>query len=720
MTTQLINCIPCMDGDHNNCTHKNCLCENDNHEIKKETIEISKKEYYIELFRKYNFNCFPIPQYPKAYKEHKGADGRYKGSKTILNQTIHNDENYGILPTIDGKNAIIDLDDKERYRKFADDFVKQGFMVIESPHGWHIPVVNLTGLIQKVELFDYNVKETKIIEIQGFDHYVVGVESQIYDKETSELIFYKNKGTDKIFDANQKDFHTFIETICKKCSVEGKKRDSRSSYNYLRERFQKGLPPKKGTSNDYFFHSAIQCNTDGLDEETAIQKIREVYDKWVESDSFSDRPWSNIETKIREVYENGYTANMGRPKKNGIDRTKIAQNIIADKKMYSNVDTHEIFENKNGFLEKINNSLKKEIGDSCPNLEKMDYESILFKLEFMAKDIPKTNKKIMVFKDGTYDKKTKQSIITNDIADIGFREYNYLPKTKENEPTEFIKIMFDNVPKEEHSRIKAGLKGILESYLDSRISVICGNSGVGKSTGLNILVKVLGQYAEVFELDQITNDKFIRAKIKGLLLVVIQELPQEWKSFASLKALTGEQRKQERGFHQDSTSFDNKIKIWASGNYLSKIPPMEQNSMYERRLSLIHNTKTKAYKENPTLIDDISENEGEKIISWILNLDDKECQYESPETIKLEWERLASPETDYIEKYYTLSDNAEDVSVGKLVKHFKEVTGKTISIKQMVAELQEQGYIIKYNIIKNLYAKVLQTVKKNNKSVSDY
>ena len=67
-----------------------------------------------------------------------------------------------------------------------------------------------------------------------------------------------------------------------------------------------------------------------------------------------------------------------------------------------------------------------------------------------------------------------------------------------------------------------------------------------------------------------------------------------------------------------------------------------------------------------------------------------------------------------------LSDNAEDTLVGKLVKHFKEVTGKTISIKQMVTELEVQGYIIKYNIIKNLYAKVLEPIKKSNKSVRDY
>ena len=52
------------------------------------TTEEKTRQYYIELFRKHNFNCFPIPQYPEAYNEPKGADYRYKGAKTLPNQPI--------------------------------------------------------------------------------------------------------------------------------------------------------------------------------------------------------------------------------------------------------------------------------------------------------------------------------------------------------------------------------------------------------------------------------------------------------------------------------------------------------------------------------------------------------------------------------------------------------------------------------------------------------
>lgn len=71
--------------------------------------EENKREYFIKFFREHGFNCFPIPENQKV------ADYRYKASKTPANQSIVGHENYGVLPMEGKGNAIIDMDDKEKY-----------------------------------------------------------------------------------------------------------------------------------------------------------------------------------------------------------------------------------------------------------------------------------------------------------------------------------------------------------------------------------------------------------------------------------------------------------------------------------------------------------------------------------------------------------------------------------------------------------------------------
>lgn len=665
------------------------------------TFTDTTKNQYISLLRKYGFNCFPLPG------EQKRADYRYKGCGTPLNQEIKDNENFGYIPVAGKGNAIIDIDSKERYRKFAENMINDGYMVIETGQGWHIPMIGLTGNISKTELFDYNFQDKKIVEIQGPDHYCVGPSCKILHEKLGKPIVYQNKGTAKIWDAKGKDFHEIIDILCKNLDVTARKKSSRSSYKYLRERFQKGEVPTEGTSNDYFFQAAIQCNTDGLSHEDAITKIRTVYDKWIDSKSYSGRPWSNVEAKIKEVYENDIKLTEGRPKGStkGIDRTKIAMEMCENRKLYSDVETHEIFENCDGFLEKINDSLIREMLSKYPEMEQADYRSILFKLEGLAEPIPPTNKNLIVFKNGVYDRSAKTTIETDDIADMGFKDYNYLYPTKDNKPTEFLRVVFDNIPEYEHPRIKAGLRSVLVSNLDPKITVIHGEPGTGKTARLLILVKLLKQYGLAVELDQILSDKFIRAKIKGLRLLVLQDLPQEWKDFTQIKAMTGEQVKTERGFMQDSTMFENKLKIFASTNYLAKIPEKEKNAMYTRRLSLIHVIKKEAYDEDPNLIDNIVSNEGEKIISWILNIPDEECQYEDGKTVRAEWEKIASPELEYIENNFEIAESEQDTSIMSVIKNFKDKTGGNISIEHMKKALESQGFIVKWNIIKNLKLK---------------
>jgi len=319
--------------------------------------KISEKDENIKLFRKEKFICFPIP------KGQKEADGRYDGERTKPNQTINENENYGIIPTKEGKNCFIDLDNKERYRTFAENMIKDGYMVTESPNGWHIPVIGLGNFATKIELFDYEFQPNKkIIEVQGIKHYVVGVESIVLDENTNKYVTYTNKGSKKIWDAKGKDYHDFIDGLCKNLNVEGRKKTNAGSNKYLRDQFKKNIPPTKGNSNDYFFNAALVCNTEGLSKNEATQRIKKIYDIWEQSKNYSNRLFSNIEVKINEVYEENLTTKLGRPTGSGekIDRTGKAKEIIETRKIYSDAETEDIFEDKKGFLEKINNSLKKE------------------------------------------------------------------------------------------------------------------------------------------------------------------------------------------------------------------------------------------------------------------------------------------------------------------------------------------------------------------------
>ena len=130
----------------------------------------------------------------------------------------------------------------------------------------------------------------------------MGIKSEIFHEKLQVQVKYEHEGgEDKIWDINGRDFHQLVESICESCNVESRRKNNPVSTKYLRDRFVQGKPPMKGSSNDYFFQAAIQCHADNLTAGEAVKKIRNVYDKWVLSDSFSQRPFSNVEAKIREV-----------------------------------------------------------------------------------------------------------------------------------------------------------------------------------------------------------------------------------------------------------------------------------------------------------------------------------------------------------------------------------------------------------------------------------
>ena len=202
------------------------------------------------------------------------------------------------------------------------------------------------------------------------------------------------------------------------------------------------------------------------------------------------------------------------------------------------------------------------------------------------------------------------------------------------------------------------------------MSVIQGLSGVGKSTGLSIIVKLLGkQYAMITELERFLTDPPTRAETKGKLFLVIQELPTTWTNVNKMKIMLGEQKISGRRNHQDHEDWDNHLKVFSSANELPKVPRKDENPMFSRRLSLVHNKKQEAYPEDPTFEDSIIEKEGSEILSYLVNLSKENFSYEPKATIEKEWKKIANPEDEIVEKYYTEGDG--DISIFSLIKDFK-------------------------------------------------
>ena len=675
----------------------------------------------IKILRANGFNCFPIPKYPDSYANPKGADSRYDSSRTQPDQPISIDENYGYIPVKGAGTCIIDLDHKENYRAFAEENIANGRMVIETPNGWHIPVKGLLGDIKKVMLYDYAIEPNKqIVEIQGYEHYCVGAGSDLIDKKTGNRVYYKIPQHTTIIDYQfKKDIHDFIDFISSRCKVSPPKRDSnRSAHKQMRDRFKEGKIPTKGTSNDYFYNAGIQCLTNGLEEnlerdvilEKAIPVIEEIYNKWVVSDTYSGRSWDNILTKINDAIKNGSPLKGGRPTGGGgdVDTVVIAQALLEERKLYSDLDLGLLYEAKNGFLEDITKELQRVLQVLYPVLSEANYHDVLFKLRGLADKMPETNPDLIVFKNGVYSLSQCKLIETEDIADMGFKEYNYLEQA---EPTKFLEVMFADIPLGQYAFVKAGLRSVIKSRMDTKISVIHGKSAVGKSTGLTILGMILGdEYHFTTTVSDFIADRATRAKIKNKRLLVFQDMPDKFRDFSIIKSIAGEHKQSIRGFNQANATFTNKLKIWGSCNYLPEIPEKERNPMFTQRLSLITNIRQNPFDANDSFAEQVVKDEGEQILSYLVNLKESDCEYENPKALAKRWLSIQSPEINFLDKYYEITEDVVEIPVSRVMKKYKDVTGEKITLDHLINTMKDEGYSIKYtsNLITNIREKVIQ------------
>ncbi len=467
----------------------------------------------------------------------------------------------------------------------------------------------------------------------------------------------------------------------------------------------------------YFLEAARVCLfIEQLEWEEAENEIKQVYDEWKVSKYYTNRSWENVKVKIKEVYDNPDKWEIKPGKKLGsgsseIDRTKIALSYLKhpERKFFSDKPLKTIHENKGGYLELINDILPSELFEMNPQVETADIREIINKIMLGADDMPLTNKNLIFFKNGIFDVRLEKLVDTQEIADMGFPEYDWLEPTKENEPKEFLKF-FKSYEEKDLPRFYAGIKGIFDGYLDSRISVLVGISRVGKTTIMSIICKALTpRYGLSVDLDTFMEDKPTRSMINKMRLVIFQDLPDTWKNFAIIKNITGESLTVLREMYKKGDNSNiNKIKIFATANLLPPIKSTQKNAMYSDRLSILHNIETKMFKSDKKLEDKILEAEAEKIISWCVNIPDSKCAYEDGDIVRKEWEDLANPHYDWIDtEYFVNGDSTFTIPVIKLCELFKikDEKSREVSVEAMKIALKTLGYTVRDNICKNITEK---------------
>jgi hypothetical protein len=118
---------------------------------------------------------------------------------------------------------------------------------------------------------------------------------------------------------------------------------------------------------------------------------------------------------------------------------------------------------------------------------------------------------------------------------------------------------------------------------------------------------------------------------------------------------------------------------------LPEIPEKERNPMFTQRLSLIVNTRTEPFEANDSFAEDVAHAEGEKILSYLVNLKEEECQYENPKALSKRWLEIQSPEISFLDKYFEFSDNTEEYPAIRVLKKYKEVTGEKIPLDTLIS-----------------------------------
>jgi putative DNA primase/helicase len=164
----------------------------------------------------------------------------------------------------------------------------------------------------------------------------------------------------------------------------------------------------------------------------------------------------------------------------------------------------------------------------------------------------------------------------------------------------------------------------LSGDISEHVFVFAYGSGAnGKGTFINTIVKIMGDYATVADINTFLDSRNERhptdvAKLRGARLAVAQEI-QEGRSWDEqrIKAITGGDRQTARFMRQDFFDFDPAFKLFIAGNHKPRLRVIDE--AMRRRMLLVPFTVQIPPKERDLKLMEKLEPEWPAILRWALD-----------------------------------------------------------------------------------------------------
>jgi phage/plasmid-associated DNA primase len=459
--------------------------------------------------------------------------------------------------------------------------------------------------------------------------------------------------------------------------------------------FKEGKPPNKGQSNDYFMQAALVCNTEQNDRAVAINKIREIYDKWQQSDSYSGRPFSNILAKIDEVYDKDLTVTYGGDKSKKKEKLAEAmEQFMEDNRFYSDKKTRLIYTTDNGFLEEITVQLESRIVKDF-GTDKTSTNEFIYQVWAKSPDLPQVEKDKIRFKNGVFDTSTNIFDSNDEITlcMIGYPEYDY--KADAN-PISFISMIESQVKTHSLDDLKTWLSKVPTAKKEIRMAVCYGEPGTGKTALAEVLQHSLtSKYSKAVTMGDYFKDMVTRAGVIGKTLLYFQDAPKKWDQIDKLKQLTGENQLPVRELYKESEMSRNMLNIIISTNNLPKIADDDAGPMFDR-LTLIEFEEKKirgTNKDDEDWAENIAKLEGELIISYCLNLRKGNLKFSGSKETKYKWNIISCPELKAVTDTFTYDKNETGMSIHQVMEILNQrYPDNEFELKSVAEAIKEKGF----------------------------